>query len=101
VLANAFLVAGWSAQAGPPVTLDDVVRHIDHIAQLTGSARHSAIGTDFDGGFGVPSTPAELDSVADLPKLAEALARHGYSADDIAGIMGGNWLRLLQRALPA
>lgn len=100
VLANQFLVAGWTHAAGP-VTLDAVVRHIDHIAQLTGTTRHCAVGTDLDGGFGVESTPAELDSVADLPRLADALARHGYSQDDIGGILGGNWLRLLEQSLPA
>lgn len=100
VLANDFLVHGWTRDA-PPVTLADVVRHIDHICQLTGSARHCGIGSDFDGGFGVESTPHELDSVADLGALAGALAATGYSEDDVAGILGGNWLRLLERALPA
>ena len=78
-----------------------MVRHIDHICQLTSSARHCALGSDFDGGFGVESTPAEFDSVADLEKVAGALAGAGYSQSDIEGIMGGNWLRLLARALPA
>ncbi|MFI5271543.1 MAG: dipeptidase [Ktedonobacterales bacterium] len=100
VLANAFLQGGWKA-GDPPLTLEAVVRHIDHICQLTGSARHCAIGSDFDGGFGVESTPAELDSVADLGRIAGTFSAHGYSADDIAGILGGNWLRLLDRALPA
>jgi membrane dipeptidase len=100
VLANPFLVAGWTSAAGP-VPLDAVVRHVDHIAQLTGTSRHCAIGSDFDGGFGAESTPAELDSIADMGKLADALARHGYTADDIAGILGGNWLRLLRASLPA
>jgi membrane dipeptidase len=100
VLANRFLVDGWTIERDEPVILDAVVRHIDHICQLTGSARHCAIGSDFDGGFGVESTPDELDSVADLGAIAGALDRAGYSEVDIAGIMGGNWLRLLERALP-
>jgi membrane dipeptidase len=100
VMANPFLVAGWGKDDHVvPVTLADVIRHIDHICQVTGTARHSAIGSDFDGGFGVESTPLEFDSVADLGKLADALSRGGYSEADITGIMGGNWLRLLARAL--
>ena len=99
VLANSFLQGGWKV-GDPLLTLEAVVRHIDHICQLTGSARHCAIGSDFDGGFGVESTPAELDSVADLGRIGEALAAHGYSADDVAGILGGNWLRLLRESLP-
>ncbi len=100
VLANRFLVDGWTDARGP-VTLDAVVRHIDHIAQLTSSARHCALGSDFDGGFGVESTPVELDSVADLGKLGTALEAHGYSPADVEGILGQNWLRLLHRGLPA
>ncbi|MGO8948158.1 MAG: dipeptidase [Ktedonobacterales bacterium] len=103
VMANPFLVAEWGTKndTNLPVTLSDVVRHIDHICQLTGSAVNVGIGSDFDGGFGVESTPEEFDSVADLGKLADALTQAGYSDADITGIMGANWLRLLERALPA
>ena len=98
VLANTFLLANW--QPGDPVTLDTVVRHIDHVCQLSGTARHCAIGSDFDGGFGVESTPEEFESVADLARIGDALARHGYAEDDITAILGGNWLRFLSTALP-
>jgi membrane dipeptidase len=42
-----------------------------------------------------------FDSIADLGGLADALSLRGYSAADVEGILGGNWLRLLERALPA
>jgi membrane dipeptidase len=102
VMANQFLVADWEQRDSTvaPVTLADVVRHIDHICQLTGSTLHCGIGSDFDGGFGVESTPVEFDSVADLPRLADALAQAGYSDAEVEGIMGANWLRLLERGLP-
>lgn len=100
VLANAFLVDGWTSDSETAVTLEAVVRHIDHICELTGSAAHCAIGSDFDGGFGVETTPVELDSVADLGKIGAALAARGYRAEDVAGILGGNWLRFLRRTLP-
>jgi membrane dipeptidase len=77
-----------------------MVKHIDHICQLVGDARHVAIGSDIDGGFGRDETPEEMDTVMDLAKLAEALRSTGYKEDDIAGIMGRNWQRLLERALP-
>jgi membrane dipeptidase len=99
VLANRFLDPDW--QRGAPLPPDVAVRHIDHICQLAGDATHCALGSDFDGGFGVESTPDGLDSVADLGKLADALAAHGYADADINGIMGENWLRLLRRSLPA
>jgi membrane dipeptidase len=83
------------------VKLADYVAAIDHVCQIAGNAQHAAIGTDFDGGFGVESIPAEFDTIADLQKVGPALAERGYSAADIAGILGGNWLRVLRANLPA
>jgi membrane dipeptidase len=99
---NRFLKSGW--QAGDPkhaVTLADVVAHIDHICQVTGSAAHVGLGSDFDGGFGVERTPAEIDTVADLQKLDGALRAHGYAPADVEAILGQNWINLLRRGLPA
>jgi membrane dipeptidase len=79
-------------------TFEDVVDHIDHVCQVAGSARHAALGTDLDGGFGTEQSPTDLDTIADLQKLPALLDRRGYSADDIRGIMHGNWLDLMRRA---
>jgi membrane dipeptidase len=99
VLYNAFLLAGWrKGRAKELVTLDYIVAHIDHICQTIGDARHAGIGSDLDGGFGAADIPAELDSIADLPLIAGALREKGYGEDDIAGIMGLNWVNLLRRA---
>jgi Membrane dipeptidase (Peptidase family M19) len=67
------------------------------LCQIAGDAAHVGIGTDFDGGQGAESTPAEIDTIADLPKLAPALAARGFGDTDIAAVMGGNWLRFLRR----
>jgi membrane dipeptidase len=74
--------------------------HIDHICQLAGSARHCALGTDLDGGFGTEQTPHDLDTYTDVHKLEEVLARRGYRNADIDAIFHGNWLRLFSAALP-
>ncbi|HEU5013081.1 MAG TPA: membrane dipeptidase [Roseiflexaceae bacterium] len=101
VLYNRFLDGSWTPERGKEALgLDTVVRHIDHICQIAGDTRHVGIGSDFDGGFGREAIPRELDSVADLPQLAGALRDAGYATHDIEGVMGGNWLRLLERALP-
>jgi len=101
VLYNRFLQAGWDKSAQKDaVTLADAVRHMRHICDLAGDARHIGIGTDFDGGFGMESAPREIDTVADLPKLGDALSAASFSDADIANILGGNWIRLLRRALP-
>ena len=75
------------------MTLATVVDHIDYVCQLAGNSRHAGIGTDLDGGFGREQSPRDLDTIADLQKLAALLADRGYSDDDIAAIMHGNWLR--------
>lgn len=73
---------------------------IDTVCQLAGSARHAAIGSDVDGGFGTEHLPAEIDSVADFPRIPEALSAMGYTDADIALICHGNWLRMLDQSLP-
>jgi len=102
VLANHFLQAGWkeSGQVKAQVTLRHVVAQIEHMCDLAGDSRHVAIGSDFDGGFGAESIPAELDHVEDLHKLEDALVQADFSEDDVNNVMSGNWLRVLRRSLP-
>ena len=98
---NKFLLGSW--RPGDPrewVTLDHVVAHIDYICQRVGDASHVAIGTDFDGGFGLDKIPAGLDSIADLRLIGDALRHRGYTQDHVEAIMGRNWLDALRRALP-
>ena len=61
---------------------------------------HVGLGSDFDGGFGAESAPQGIDTVADLRHLIPALAEMGYGEEEIAAVMGENWLRLLREALP-
>ena len=89
-------ITGESHNSG--VTLNNVVDHIDYICQLSGNSRHAAIGTDLDGGYGREQSPSDLDTIADLQKLVGLLEARGYSDDDIAAIMHGNWLRFLHDA---
>ncbi len=101
VLYNRFLKADYArGDAKESVTLQDVAAHIDHICQLLGDARHVGIGSDMDGGFGLADTPAEIDTSADLPRLAAVLGERGYGEQDIAAIMGLNWIERLRAALP-
>jgi membrane dipeptidase len=98
---NVMLKQGWQrGSRKDAVTLADVVAAIDYVCQLAGDAHHTAIGTDFDGGFGVEDIPAEFDTIADVVKIADALLAHGYAQADVEAIMSGNWLRLLRRILP-
>jgi membrane dipeptidase len=101
VMCNSFLRPNY--RRGDPkelVTLDHVVAHIDHICQILGDSEHVGIGSDLDGGFGVDHIPAEMESVADLRLISAHLLGHGFEQDDVANIMGSNWIRLLQHTLP-
>ena len=99
---NDFLKPNWRrGDRKDAVTLDSVVAMIDHVCQVTGSAQHVGLGTDFDGGRGVECVPAELDTIADVQKVGPALRAQGYTEEAIAAILGRNWIQLLQRGLPA
>jgi membrane dipeptidase len=99
---NTFLKDGWliGKSNREEVSLERLVDHIDHICQLAGDARHVGIGSDFDGGFGLQSTPKEIDTIVDLQKLVPLLLSRGYSDEDAAAILGGNWTQFLYRSLP-
>jgi len=99
---NTFLKDGWLVEKSnrDEVSLTHLVDHIDHICQLAGDALHVGIGSDFDGGFGLQSTPKEIDTIADLQKLVPLLLSRGYSEEDAAAILGGNWVNMLHRSLP-
>ena len=96
------LVPGWVRGKTTPqetgVSLATVVDHIDHVCQLAGNARHAAIGTDLDGGFGREQSPTDLDTIADLQKLPELLRQRGYDDAAVSGILHGNWLRFFREA---
>lgn len=101
---NSFLKVGWLRKSGSrreEVSLSALIAHIDHICQLAGNANHAAIGSDFDGGFGLQSIPHELDTIADLQRIASSLMERGYSEADVGNILGGNWLRFLRENLPS
>ena len=72
----------------PPLT--DLIDHIDHMVKVAG-VDHVGLGSDFDG---VGCLPAGLDSVADLPKITEALYNRGYKAADLQKIFGGTLMRV-------
>jgi membrane dipeptidase len=91
--------------------LEDLLKHMDYMIKVAG-VEHLALGMDFvkyDG----PRTlkdrhhPLQKDpllknfeEIEDLPNLIDGLQRHGYKEDEIALILGGNYLRVLKTILP-
>jgi membrane dipeptidase len=94
------MVPDWIRGVSDPVkrnvTLDIVVRNIDHICQLAGNSLHAGIGSDLDGGYGTEQCPRDLDTIADLQKLPRLLEEKGYNRADISNIMHLNFVRFLQ-----
>jgi membrane dipeptidase len=93
------LYPGWVRGETLPdvLSLDAFVDQIDHVCQIAGNARHAAIGTDLDGGYGTEQVPRDLDTIADLQKIPDLLRARGYLEADIAAICHDNWLRLFRR----
>jgi len=81
----------FAARIGRP-PLRSLIDHIDHIAKVAG-IDHVGIGTDFDG---ISALPQEIDSAADLPKVADALSARGYGPGDLQKLLGGNLLRVFR-----
>lgn len=75
--------------------METFIRHIDYIAMRFGT-ECIGLGSDFDG---MDNVIPELHDVTCMPHLAEALLQRGYSSNDVSGIMGGNWMRLLNKVL--
>ena len=76
-------------------SIDDVVEHIAHAADLVG-AEHVGLGSDFDG---VLRPLAGLTHVGEVPLLADKLADKGFHPAEIDNIMGGNFKRLFEQVL--
>jgi membrane dipeptidase len=91
-------------------TLDALVDHIAHIADLVG-VDHVGLGLDFvkdDGplfledeifGVGQNRLIPNFENEEDMPNLTECLVRRGFKEDEITKILGGNFLRVLNRVL--
>ena len=88
-------------------TPDDVLRHLDHIAEVAG-IDHVALGLDFTDlprkrfpSDPVPDPPYRFpdgfSGFEDLPRLRDRLAERGYGEDDRGKILGGNMVRVLRR----
>jgi len=72
---------------GPDVSV--FVDHIDYVKNLIG-VDHVGVGTDFDGGGGIPG----FNDASEAMNVTVELVRRGYTDEEIKKIWGGNLLRV-------
>ena len=82
----------WKARYDQ-ASVADLGEHIEHAVRRMGVA-HVGIGSDFDGGGGVPG----YGDASQSGGLTAELVRRGFGAEEIAMLWGGNFLRLMRRA---
>lgn len=104
---------------GEVPTRTDFLDHVEYVAQLVGP-KHVGIGLDLNenvrampvtsmfsfmydtpGHAKMPQSVHGLDNLAQFADVAADLANRGYSADDVAGILGANYLRVVSQIWPS
>jgi membrane dipeptidase len=70
-------------------TIKDFVDHIDYAVKVAG-IEHVGVGTDFDGGGGVPG----FNDHSEAFNVTLELVKRGYTEQQIVKIWGGNLLRV-------
>ncbi len=94
-----FVQNSW--RPGMPLPeLREALDHVEHLAKLCGADK-IGLGSDLDGGLTPENTPQGIDTISDLPLLADELQSRGWTSDQLAGFCGANWWRFLERSLPA
>jgi membrane dipeptidase len=92
-LVGVTFVPSFLAQDARTASLERVLDHVDYMVKTIG-VDHVGLGSDFDGFGGV--LPG-LEDVSHLPALTAGLVARGYTDEDVAKILGGNWLRVFRQ----
>lgn len=87
--------AQWQANgrkgAKPAVSINDVVRHLEHAREVAG-INHIGLGGDYDGFDDFPEGMADVASYA---AVRQALAERQWSNDELDSLAGLNVLRVI------
>ncbi|HZU73034.1 MAG TPA: dipeptidase [Acidimicrobiales bacterium] len=87
--------AAYAAKAArPSATVSQVADHVERVRSVAG-VEAVGIGGDYDG---CDAFPVGLEDVSGYPRLFAELAERGWSPGELAGLAGGNVLRVLREA---
>ena len=75
------------------VSFDRFIDHIERMVDVAG-ADHVGLGADFDGWIEIYGVA--LPDCTWIPAVTAALLARGHGRDQVAAIMGGNWLRVIE-----
>lgn len=89
-VAQVTLYKGFLREDGEASILD-AIEHLNHMVNIMG-VEHVGIGTDFDGDGGIPGCASAAEAI----NFTRRLLAERYNDTDIAGIWGGNFLRVMQ-----
>jgi membrane dipeptidase len=76
--------------------LEAIVDHIEHVVKVAGSGA-VALGSDWDGAI---TTPSDMATCSELPRLVEELLQRGWRDAAIQQLLGLNFLRVLESVRP-
>lgn len=85
------LYGGFLSEREEDATILRAVDHLRYLADRIGTD-YIGIGSDFDGGGGIPG----CNGSNELINLTQALLDAGFGLDDLRKIWGGNFLRVMQ-----
>jgi membrane dipeptidase len=74
-------------------SIDEAVRHVEHVCEVMGHRRGVGLGSDLDGGISGNDLPAGINGPPDFEKLAWALSARGWTEAEVNGFAWGNWAR--------
>jgi len=74
------------------VPLSQMLRHLDYLIEKLGEDR-VGLGSDYDGAI----VPKDVTTLADLPNLRQAMAKHGYDDALMTKLCHENWMRVLEK----
>lgn len=104
-------VVGLGPLVGEEVTVDMLLRHVDHILELVGPDH---VGLGFDAVYtpeityrrfgqnpdrypGYPEPPWDFILPRHVPAVVEGMVQRGYDDETMLGILGGNFLRVARQ----